>query len=113
MIWSRKTVLAVGILVLVAGLSLAQNRRWRSRWDSSGNMIQTEGGEWVDQTKVQTAREIASHSTGTPEWTNPPGFGKDVFTFVRIIRDRNPEGSPSAGNWITDFPDSDLNLSFR
>ncbi len=32
-----------------------------------------------------------SHSTGTPDWTNAPGFEKDVFTFVRIIRDRDSE----------------------
>jgi hypothetical protein len=76
-------------------------------------MIETEGREWVDETKVKTAREIASHSTGTPIWTNKPGFEKDVFTFARIIRDRDPEASPTAGNWITDFPDSDLNFSFR
>ena len=79
----------------------------------NGDMIRTEGGVWVDQTKVRTAREIASHSTGTPNWTNAPGFEKDVFTFVRIIRDRDPYGSRSAGSWITDFPDSDLNFSFR
>jgi Domain of unknown function (DUF4159) len=79
----------------------------------NGNMIRTEGGEWVDQTKIHTAREIASHSTGTPDWTNSPGFEKDVFTFVRIIRDRDPNGSPTAGSWIMDFPDSDLNFSFR
>ena len=95
----------------MAGLGLAQNWGWGR--DHYGNMIRTEGGEWVDETKVKTAREIASHSTGTPEWTNAPEFKKDVFTFVRIIRDRDPYGSPTSGNWITDFPDSDLNLSFR
>ena len=96
------------------GLILAQQRRggFGGRF-GNGDMIRTEGGEWVDQTKVRTAREIASHSTGTPNWTNAPGFDKDVFTFVRIIRDRDPYGSRSAGSWITDFPDSDLNFSFR
>jgi Domain of unknown function (DUF4159) len=106
-----------GTMVLLVGICAAQNwggRRFRGggRY-GNGDMVRTEGGEWVDSTKVQTAREIASHSTGTPDWTNTPGFEKDVFTFVRIIRDRDPDGSPSAGNWITDFPDSDLNLSFR
>jgi hypothetical protein len=76
-------------------------------------MLRTEGGVWVDQTKVRTAREIASHSSGTPIWTNDPAFEKDVFTFVRIIRDRDPNGSWTAGSWITDFPDSDLNFSYR
>jgi hypothetical protein len=107
-----------GTVVLLVGICAAQNwggRRFRGNRYGNGdqNMVQTEGREWVDSSKVQTAREIASHSTGTPEWTNTPGFEKDVFTFVRIIRDRDPDGSPTAGNWITDFPDSDLNLSFR
>ncbi len=107
-----KTVGLAGAVLLLLPFAWAQNWGWRHRSDT-GPMIRTEGGEWVDQTKVRTAREIASHSTGTPEWTNPPGFDKDVFTFVRIIRDRDPEGSPTAGSWITDFPDSDLNLSYR
>ena len=69
----------------------------------------------VDESQVKTAREIAQHSRGstTPVWTNTPGFEKDVFTFVRIIRDRSPRAPRGAGAWITDFPDSDLNFSFR
>ena len=70
------------------------------------------GGELYDG-EFRTAREAPSHSTGTPNWTNAAGFEKDVFTFVRIHYSRNPYGSYSAGNWITDFPDSDLNLSYR
>jgi hypothetical protein len=109
---SPKVILLGTTVALLAGLCVAQNfGRW-SRF-SNGNMVRTEGGEWVDQTKVRTAREIASHSTGTPEWTNSPAFDKDTFTFVRIIRDSDPYGSRSAGTWITDFPDSDLNFSFR
>ena len=46
-------------------------------------------------------------------WTNAPGFGRDAFTFARIRYSRAPRGSWSAGNWHTDFPDSDLNLSYR
>jgi hypothetical protein len=99
-------------VVATAGLALAQNWGWGNR-RGEGPMVRTEGGQWVDETKVRTAREIASHSTGTPEWTNAQAFKKDVFTFVRIIRDRDPFGSPTSGNWITDFPDSDLNFSFR
>ena len=63
--------------------------------------------------EYRTAREAPSNSTGTPEWKNQPGFEKDVFTFVRLRRDRGPGSSRSAGPWWTDFPDSDLNLSFR
>ncbi|HEX4265384.1 MAG TPA: DUF4159 domain-containing protein [Verrucomicrobiae bacterium] len=108
----KSWLLLLLFLLAFAGICSAQywGRRYRP---GAENMIRTEGGEWVDETKVRTAREIASHSTGTPIWTNKPGFEKDVFTFVRVIRDRDPEASPSAGSWITDFPDSDLNLSFR
>jgi len=53
---------------------------------------------------------VPSTSTGTPNWTNAPGFDKDVFTFVRIKRERK---YGSGGSWTTDTPDSDLNLSFR
>jgi len=110
----RAQRIVAGLLpaLLLLTVGTAQNWHWRDRFGHS-NMIRTEGGEWVDETKVRTAREIASHSTGTPEWTNPPGFEKDVFTFVRIIRDRDPDASPTSGSWITDFPDSDLNLSYR
>jgi hypothetical protein len=108
----RIILLAGAVAVLAAGICAAQNWGRRNRF-GNGPMVRTEGGEWVDETKVRTARGIASHSTGTPEWTNTTGFEKSVFTFARIIRDRDPNGSPTAGNWITDFPDSDLNFSFR
>ena len=57
-------------------------QRWRIRASSDG-IIYTEGGVPVNQDTVKTAREIATHSTGTPIWTNEAGFEKDVFTFVR------------------------------
>ena len=98
------------MVTLAAGLCLAQ--RWRNRASQDG-VIYTEGGVPVNEYTVKTAREIAVHSTDAPNWTNDIAFDKDVFTFVRIIRDRDPYGSWSAGSWITDFPDSDLNLSFR
>ncbi len=107
----RKRGLFVLLLLVMASAGVAQFGR-RSRY-SDGPIYETEGGQLVDERTVKTAREIASHSTDTPVWKNPPGFEKDVFTFCRIIRDRDHTGSPSAGSWITDFPDSDLNLSFR
>ncbi len=102
--------LFVAILLAAAGGVLAQ--RWGG-WGGRSGMIRLEGGEWVEEEKIRTAREIPSHSTGTPNWTNEGGFEKDVFTFVRIRRDRAEDCSPTAGHWWTDFPDSDLNLSFR
>ena len=58
----------------------------------------------------RTPREIPQHSAPTPTWTNESGFDADTFTFVRIKRER---GYGSGGDWSTDTPDSDLNLSFR
>ena len=107
----RKPILLLLAMSLIfAGASFAQ--RWGRRFNE-GPIVYTEGGDAVDERTVKTAREIASHSTGTPEWTNSPAFSRDVFTFCRIIRDRDPNRYDRSGNWITDFPDSDLNLSWR
>lgn len=92
------------ILLLLAGVALAQ--RWRGRFG---------GGEgWTPEFDTcRTAREVPSHSTETPNWTNAAGFERDTFAFARIRRDEDHYSSYSAGTWWTDFPDSDLNLSFR
>jgi hypothetical protein len=106
--------------LLLAGLCAAQDwfgggggRRGRFRESVEAPFVQTEGGDLVNEDTVRTARETASHSTGTPNWTNEPGFEDDVFTFARIIYkfDRNRGASMMA--WINDYPDSDLNLSYR
>src|SRR6266481_3704471 len=63
----------------------------------------------------RTARELPSHSTGTPEWTNEAAFPKDVFTFVRIkykVDEKHGYGH-TPDRWLIDAPDSDLNFSFR
>src|SRR5438309_6966770 len=88
---NRKLIGLIVILALLAGIGLAQ----------------------------RTARELPSHATGTPVWTNDASFPKDVFTFVRIKYDVNGKygyghtpGGPKK-RWLIDAPDSDLNLSFR
>lgn len=64
---------------------------------------------------VRTAREVESNATGTPTWTNTRGLEKDVFTFVRLRYHSDPYGwrNRRSGDCFTDFPDSDLNLSYR
>lgn len=99
------------VLVLFLGLAvvvLAQ--RNGGFWRGGGNY----GND------VQTAREEPSGSTGTPDWTNPRGFEKDVFTFARIRYGGNRLGyggyggyGRRGGGWHTDAPDSDLNFSYR
>ena len=44
---------------------------------------------------------------GVPEWDNGEEFQEDVFTFVRA------QFGSGYGSWDTDFPDSDLNFSYR
>lgn len=101
----KKWTILILFMICALGIVLAQQRRFRG----GGGGEWGEGG-WISN-DARTAREVPSHSTGTPNWTNTPGFEKDVFTFVRIRRDRSPY--KRGGSWSTDTPDSDLNLSYR
>jgi hypothetical protein len=78
-------------LGVVAGAVLGQQGRW-SREDPD-------------------AKEIPplTDRHGVEEWPVDPHFKKDLFTFVRI-RWHSWRGGPI---WLTDYPDSDLNFSFR
>src|SRR5688572_30415959 len=73
------------------------------------------GGEgWIpEDAAIRSAREVPTHSYDMPEWTNSPAFKKDVFTFVRVQYRRGPSYARRAGYCFTDFPDSDLNFSYR
>lgn len=68
-------------------------------------------GESYIPDHTRSAREVPSHSTGTPTWENPRAFPHDVFTFARIKRARG--GYNRGGSWSVDAPDADLNLSYR
>jgi hypothetical protein len=46
---------------------------------------------------------------GVGEWPMDPHFKNDTFTFCRI----HYHSFRYADSWLTDFPDSDLNFSFR
>jgi hypothetical protein len=57
---------------------------------------------------------------GTPTWPVDTQFKSDLFTFVRIHYNSEPRFSTfpdgqrkSGGDWLTDYPDSDLNFPFR
>jgi len=63
---------------------------------------------------------------GVPDWEPDKEFSQDIFTFVRIryssYGGRGFEGGRfgrgygrgfSGGSWATDYPDSDLNFSYR
>ncbi len=53
---------------------------------------------------------------GIPDWQPDNEFKDDVFTFVRIrytSRSSSSGRTLSGGNWSTDYPDSELNFSYR
>ena len=116
---ARRTVLL--FIVLTAGICSAQFRPRPGsgrRVGETGNFVRIEGGLVVNEDNIRTARETDTHSTGTPEWTNPPGFENDVFTFTRVIfkSDSNPDsdwGRWRRLGWWVDYPDADLNFSHR
>ena len=71
-------------------------------------------------------RRYRGDRAGVPNWEPDKEFSKDVFTFVRIEwsgrygggggydrgRGRG-RGGYRGGRWATDYPDSDLNFSYR
>lgn len=78
----------VGLALIVGGtITLAQRGRYRRE-------IRTEN---VDR-------------NGVPDWKNDEQFKSDVLTFVRI---RYSDHGGWGGKWATDYPDADLNFSFR
>jgi hypothetical protein len=94
----RAILLAIPILVVVAsGLAAAQ--RYGRGW----------GGRIPGQ--------IPADRAGVPDWEVDPRFKHDVFTFVRVEYDSRWGGGRRrrgwGGGWATDFPDSDLNFSYR
>lgn len=100
----NKTMRRAGLIVVVIALAwsavMAQRRFGGRGW----------WGRGYNSESLRTPRDIPQHSYETPTWTNRLGFEKDTFTFVRIKRDRSGR---RGGDWSTDTPDSDLNLSFR
>lgn len=80
--------LMCGMLLAVSGSSVAQfAQRGRSR----------------------QILEIDGSRRGVPDWEVDAEFPDDVFTFARVRY--NAYGG--WGKWATDYPDSDLNFSFR
>lgn len=83
--------IALFALLATAALGIAQRGRWSREVRP----------ELVDR-------------NGVPEWKNDEHFKSDVFTFVRIRYSSSYGGrGRGGGNWATDYPDSDLNFSYR
>lgn len=84
------------IAIIAAGVSLAQSQWWNGRGGYRGGSI-----------------ELPSDRAGVPDWEVEQQFQKDVFTFVRVEYDSHGGGRRRGGGWLTDWPDSDLNFSYR
>jgi hypothetical protein len=123
---ARRHIILLGTIAAVAAsAALAQPFRGTgSRADPYGDneptgpWVRIEGNTVINEETVRTARETASHSSGTPEWENPRGFEKDVFTFARIFFKTGVGGGTGWGRgrrfgWWVDYPDADLNFSYR
>ncbi|MDY3560758.1 DUF4159 domain-containing protein [Gemmata sp. JC673] len=67
------------------------------------------------QPRYRAPSELPANRAGVPDWKVDPNFKNDVFTFVRIEYDslRRGFGRGGGGGWRTDWPDAELNLSFR
>lgn len=80
----------VCVAILLVGVTVLWGQRWRG---GRG------GGGYVN-------RDARSHGVDVPDWeVSNPAMGKDVFTFARL--------QYGGGRWWTDYPDSDLNFSWR
>ena len=87
---NRKTPLIILLLLFVVGFGIAQEyeRRGQRRWSRG--------------------RYNADPRGGVPNWNIDQNFKHDVFTFARI-----QYTSYGRYGWRTDYPDADLNLSYR
>ena len=85
---TRGLVAAVAAVIVLAGITLAQRPPSQNRPIPAGRM-------------------------GVANWENDKAFSKDVFTFVRIEYDSSGGRGRWGGGWRTDWPDAELNLSFR
>jgi hypothetical protein len=94
----RPLLLVAVAVALVVGtaVALAQGRRGYGR------------GGWN--------REIRPEELdrgGVPEWETDAQFKDDVFTFVRVRYASWGGYGRRGGKWATDYPDADLNFSYR
>ena len=91
MTWNRITIVCLILALVVSSLAVAQygrGRRWRGRFDVADPQFRN----------------------GVPQWETDAQFKSDSFTFVRV---RYSSYGRRGGGWAVDYPDSDLNFSYR
>ena len=90
-------------------------RRWRRLVLIVVLLILTLGAfaQWGGRRRGRVVTEITDRGD-VPVWDVEKGFEKDCFTFARIQYSWSGiRGWGGAGEWTTDWPDADLNLSYR
>ncbi len=75
----------------------------------SGSSLAQFGPSFGRPRRSREFNAIGFDRSGVPDWETDPAFPEDVFTFVRLRYNSDRGWS----RWATDYPDSDLNLSFR
>jgi hypothetical protein len=98
----RRLTVAAFLCVLAVASSVTLAQPWRPR---------------------PTPGVLPADRAGVPDWKIDERFKNDVFTFVRIEYDSfggggygrrgGGWGGRGGGRWATDWPDSDLNFSYR
>ena len=93
---TRKLVLLLVLISVLASFAVAQYGRGGRGWSRRSRN---------DQLRPEDPNRDRG---GVPTWEKDQEFKHDVFTFVRV-----EYSSYRWSKWRTDYPDSDLNFSFR
>ncbi len=101
------TLLVAGVVLAAAGYA-----QFGGFGFGGGRGRRGGAGEIQVGNDVKSIRDVPGRTVDVPMWKNPVGFEKDVFTMARLRFTSYP-GAGGHGGWTTDFPDADLNLSFR
>jgi hypothetical protein len=114
-----RIAVVLGLVALAGGLALAQ--RFQPGFDPSGGMGGMRGGRQRGFGGYGGGRRMPgvmpADRAGVPDWEIDENFPRDVFTFVRVEYDSGGGYGYGRrggwGQWATDWPDSDLNFSYR
>jgi hypothetical protein len=106
--WITTSILAA--LGLSVSLAIAQWDPFEEDYGRRGRR----GRRGSAENEYQTGKFTAPRDrNGVPTWEKDPEFKHDVFTFVRIAYASWRDRGWGREKWKTDYPDSDLNFSYR
>jgi hypothetical protein len=99
---SRLLVAACAAVAILTAVAVAQFGGERERGRGRGR------SNWS-----RDVRPEGADRGGVPEWKTDERFKEDVFCFVRVRYSSYSGWGRGGGKWATDYPDADLNLSYR